>query len=114
MTSVNIKFLGDVAVITPQKNLVGSNETEELADCLKEITDSSNLSIVVDLTNISFMNSSGLGALIQGSKDARATGRRLTLCALNDRNRRLIEVLRLEKLFGICESQEKAVANFAA
>ncbi|MBB2911065.1 anti-anti-sigma factor [Streptosporangium becharense] len=60
--------------------------------------------VVVDMTGISFMDASGLTALIHADNRARARGVRLRLARVPDRIARLFRITRLDERFDIaCE-----------
>ncbi len=57
--------------------------------------------LVVNLQNVLFMDSSGLGALVRAMKKARADKVRLVLCSLNGQARMLFEQAGMDTLFEI-------------
>jgi anti-anti-sigma factor len=57
--------------------------------------------IAVDFTNVDFMDSSGLGALVVSLKKVREIDGRLALCAIHDQVRMLLELTSLETVFEI-------------
>lgn len=64
--------------------------------------------IVVDLAGVTFLDSSGLGALVAGLKAARARGAELRLAAPGAQVRELLRLTALERVFPIFESVEAA------
>ena len=113
MADVKLKYLDKVVVVSPQKDLVGYKETDNLAESLHQAIENGSKYIVVDLKKVSFMNSAGLGALIKAHKDAKAVGGSMKLCNLNERTHHLIALVKLEMEFDICTSEEEAIASFA-
>lgn len=113
MADVKLKYLNQVVVVSPQKDLVGYKETDNLAESLHEAIENGSKYVVVDLKKVSFMNSAGLGALIKANKDAKAAGSSMKLCNLNERNHHLIALVKLELVFDIYENEEEAIASFA-
>jgi anti-anti-sigma factor len=57
--------------------------------------------ILLDLTNISFMDSSGLGAMVTTLQRVRAKGSKLYLCSLNDQIKIILELTKMDKVFNI-------------
>jgi len=66
MSSVEKRLVGDVHVLTPHKSLVGGDETRDLTSAIQEVIASGTPHIVIDLGKVSFLNSTGLGALVAG------------------------------------------------
>jgi anti-anti-sigma factor len=57
--------------------------------------------ILIDLTNISFMDSSGLGAMVVTLQRVRSKGAKLYLCSLNDQIKIILELTKMDKVFDI-------------
>jgi len=60
------RVVGDIHVLIPRKGLMGGEETRELSAAIQEIAASGTPRIVIDLGKVSFMNSTGLGAMVAG------------------------------------------------
>ncbi|MEL4896202.1 STAS domain-containing protein [Crocosphaera sp. Alani8] len=63
--------------------------------------------VVIDFKNVSFMDSSGLGALVLSLKSVRAEGAKLFLCSVNEQVMMLLELTDMHKVFRIFESREE-------
>jgi anti-sigma B factor antagonist len=68
------------------------------------------LRLIVDLGDVSFIDSSGLGALISGLKVARAAGGYLRIARANDQARRILELTTLHRILTPYGSVEEALA----
>ena len=69
-------------------------------------------SIVLNLAEVPFIDSSGLGAVVRGMNSLRQAHGDLKLCNLTDHVRKVLEISHLAKLFDVHDSEEKAVAAF--
>ena len=69
-----------------------------LRDTLTELADGTR-DVVVDLTEVSFMDSTGLGALISGRELVREGGRKLVLVGVGGPVRRLFSITKLDQAF---------------
>ncbi|AFZ31427.1 anti-sigma-factor antagonist [Gloeocapsa sp. PCC 7428] len=58
---------------------------------------------VINLSQVDFMDSTGLVALITGLKAARESGCRLVLCHLPEPVKLILELTQLDSVFEICE-----------
>jgi anti-sigma B factor antagonist len=67
---------------------------------------------LIDFAESSYIDSSGLGALVSLSKRIREEGGELRLAGLNDDLRTLFELTKLNTLFQILDSRELALADF--
>jgi anti-sigma B factor antagonist len=86
----------------------------ELGDRLSIALDSGASSIVLDLTEVTFVDSMTLGTLVANAKRARAKGGELRLVVTGVPIRRILEVTLLDRLFPIDETREQALAAAAS
>lgn len=65
--------------------------------------------IVVDLSEVPYMDSSGVATLVEAMQIAVRNRTRLVLCGLQDRVRSILEISRLDTVFTIAGSQDEAL-----
>lgn len=70
--------------------------------------------VIVDLQNVPFVDSAGLGALIGSLKAARKRGRRLGLAAPAEDVRQILDVTNLRRVFEVHGTLEEALARASA
>jgi len=70
------------------------------------------LKIVINLSNVSYIDSSGLATLVEMLKRTRGYGGKMRLSNLAAKVKSLFEITKLEKLFEIFDTEEEAVSNF--
>jgi anti-sigma B factor antagonist len=80
---------------------------------LNAIVSEGRSELVVDLSGVSFMDSSGLAALVSGLKTARSTGGTLKLAGPQAQARLVFELTLMDQVFQIYESVEAALNSFA-
>ncbi|MFC1570424.1 STAS domain-containing protein [Candidatus Omnitrophota bacterium] len=68
--------------------------------------------IVINLKEVSYVDSSGLATLVEILKNMRAYGGKLKLTNLSDKVRGLFEITKLDKLFDIVADEDSAVGSF--
>ena len=66
--------------------------------------------IVVDLTYVPYMDSSGVASLVKLLSRARKGGAEVYLTDLTDRVRSVFEITRLDTVFTICDTEQEALA----
>ena len=66
--------------------------------------------LVIDLHEVPYMDSSGVATLVEAMQIARKSGGRLILCGLQTRVRSIFEIARLDSVFTIVDSAEKAAS----
>lgn len=70
-----------------------------------------NIRIVVDLSDVVFIDSSGLGALINGLKAARQVGGDLRIAAPNEQVRLVLQLTNMERVLSAYSTPELAFVN---
>ncbi|MBW4563027.1 MAG: STAS domain-containing protein [Mojavia pulchra JT2-VF2] len=63
--------------------------------------------VLVDFQDVTFMDSSGLGALVLAFKSLRAADIKLVLCSINEQVKILFELTSMDKVFEIFPSKEE-------
>ncbi|MEZ4733179.1 MAG: STAS domain-containing protein [Caldilineaceae bacterium] len=74
--------------------------------------DGSAKNIVVDLSGVDFIDSSGLAAIVQGMKQCRTGGGDLRLCETPPSIRMVLELTRLDQALHMFPNQESAMFSF--
>lgn len=69
--------------------------------------------VVLDMSRLAFVDSSGLGALISCLRQLNGRRGDLRLCAMSKTVRALFELMRMHRVFNIYDTREEAVRSFA-
>jgi len=83
-----------------------------LHDTLHELKEKNKANVVVDLSKVKFMNSSGLGMLISGMTTMRNAGGDLRLANVADRIQSLLVITKLITVFKHFDSVDEAVKSY--
>lgn len=67
--------------------------------------------VVVDLSGVGYIDSSGVASLVESLQTARKSGGKLALASVSDGALRVLQLARLDKVFTICDSVEQGVAE---
>jgi anti-anti-sigma factor len=105
-------LIGDVDRIAPQGRL-DAVTVPALETLLKEHFDGGHAKIVIDLSEVTYMSSSGLRALLQARKQAGALGGDLVLCCMSPRVREVFEMIGFTSLFKVFDHAAEAATAFA-
>lgn len=103
----------NVIVVELKGNILGGPDAATLNDQLHQLIDEGKKHVVVDLGQVTFMNSSGLGMLIGGLTTMRNAGGDLRLARPNDRVEGLLTITKLFTVFQTFDSIDAAVASYA-
>jgi anti-sigma B factor antagonist len=98
---------GHATVLTPIGEIDLSRAPSLRAHLVAAQSQSSHL--IVDLSEVPYMDSSGVATLIECMQTARRSGSSLVLCSLQSKVRSIFEIARLDVVFRIVDSAEKAL-----
>ena len=98
--SIDTKRTGDEALVKLSGEL-DMLSAPELSDELKEVLDGGATRVVVDMTDLEFMDSSGLSAILGAHQSAEERGATLTLFGPSERVIRLVNITGLGDVFEI-------------
>jgi anti-sigma B factor antagonist len=99
-SAVVIAFEGDV-------DLESSRQAREvLLECVGR-----KRALLVDLSQVTYIDSSGVAALVESFQSARKGGTTFALAAVSDAAMRVLQLARLDKVFTIFDSVEDGLAE---
>ncbi len=78
---------------------------------LREIRENRVARVVVNLSSVHYIDSSGVASLVEGLKASRDLGSRFILFGLSTAAREVLQLSRLLKVFEIYDSEEEALAR---
>ena len=106
-----VEKVGDVAVVViPVEELDASNAAEfkhDVAPVLEAHAD-----LILDLSRLRFVDSSGLGAFISCLRKLNARGGDVKLSGLSKQVRAVFELVRMHRVFDIFATRQEAVRAF--
>lgn len=70
--------------------------------------------ILIDLQEVTFIDSSGLGALVSALKMVRTRGGKLFICSINDQVRMLFELTSMDRVFKVYKDESTFKNEFTA
>jgi len=113
--SVEFEARGDIAILRLKGEFYGGKETDELDAKIKELQDSGNRKLVLNLSKARHMTTLPLGSLIKAHINYTKRGAQVRLCGVNDRIHHVLVVTRLILVFGddYQQTEEEAIASFA-
>ena len=108
----SVEKKGDVVVFTIQQKEVNHNNAASLKEKLfLEIADG-NSKIVLDMKNVTEMDSSGMGALLFGKRQANNAGGDLVLVSVAPAIQSMMRIAQLSRVFEIFSGVSEAVKSF--
>ncbi len=102
----------DIVKITIAEERMDAHNSGDLKEQMLQLFDEGKCNLVIDLGKVRFIDSSGLGALVSGFKNASAREGSLKLCCLQPQVRSMFELTRLHRVFEIFTNADEALKSF--
>jgi anti-anti-sigma factor len=87
--------------------ILDGKHTTQLRAEIDEVLSAGAKHILLDLKEVTFMDSSGLGGLVAALKDVRSAGGKLYICSINEQIRILFELTSMDQVFSIFANQDE-------
>jgi anti-sigma B factor antagonist len=88
-----------------------ANSPEIRKALLREIRETRTPKVVMNLTKVRYIDSSGVASLVEGLKASRDAGSRFILFGLSPAAREVLQLSRLLKIFEVYDNEEQALAS---
>lgn len=92
--------------------IVDINTSPEFKKAFDHFINEDHNKIVIDLTDVGYIDSSGLATLVEIFKKLRNAGGKFKLVGLSEKIKGLFEITKLDKLFDIKKDEEEAINSF--
>jgi anti-sigma B factor antagonist len=104
---------GVVTVLDLSGKLTIDDGAEFLKDKIKSLIFQQRTSVVLNLADVTYIDSGGLGELVASYSSLRKAGGTLKLLNISRRNHHLLSITRLVTVFDTFDSEDDAVRSFA-
>ena len=98
----------DCVVVTLDGRFDASN-ADAARETLKRVIDGNVSTVIVDLTQVPFIDSAGLSTLVSSLKRARSTGGNVLLSGVQPQTRTVFELTMLDRVFSIHPTAQAAL-----
>lgn len=106
------KELSGIMVLKMEGNMLGGPEASELNNVLHKLIDGGKKKIVVDLSDVALMNSSGLGMLIGGVTTMRNAGGDLKIAGAGEKVSQVFTITKVNKVIDLHATVKDAVERY--
>ena len=108
---ISKKSVGDIIVLT----IVGEIDlynAPEIKDIVNKLIEERSYSVIIDLEKVSYIDSSGIGALISSLSNLKKYQGGLKIINVYASVKKVFELTKLTSFFEIFDSEEEAIASF--
>ena len=111
--TLNTRQVGDVSVVDVAGRITLGEGSSALRDTLRELVSKNQKKILLNLGEVSYIDSSGIGELVSGFTTVTNNGGQLKLLNLAKRVKDLLQITKLYTVFDVHEDEAEAVRSFA-
>lgn len=109
---VTIQEVDGVSVIGLNGRIVLGEESWALREAVKGLLAGAKKKVVLNMSNVTYIDSAGLGILVATYVSAKAQGASIRLCALGQKFREVLQITRLLTIFEVYDTPAAAISSF--
>jgi anti-sigma B factor antagonist len=110
---LSTRQVGDVSVVDVAGRITLGEGSSALRDTLRDMVGKNHKKILLNLGEVSYIDSSGIGELVSGFTTVTNQGGQLKLLNLTKRVKDLLQITKLYTVFDVHDDEAKAVRSFA-
>ena len=110
---LSTRQVGDVSVVDVAGRITLGEGSSALRDLLREMVGKNQKKILLNLGDVSYIDSSGIGELVSGFTTVTNQGGQLKLLNLTKRVKDLLQITKLYTVFDVHDDEAGAVRSFA-
>jgi len=103
---------GDITILTVTGDLVIGEAESTFKKTVMRLLEEGRINLLVDLSAVGFLDSSGLGALVRALTQSQKEGGQTKLLNAGPQIRKLLQMTKLDSVFEIHDDMEAAVSSF--
>ncbi len=105
--------VGDVTVLDAAGRITLGEGASTFRDLIRELVNKGNRKILLNLSEVSYIDSSGIGEMVSGFTTVTNNGGHLKLVGLSKRVKDLLQITKLYTVFEAFDDEAAAVRSFA-
>lgn len=104
---------GDVMILQVSGKIMGGPDHEKFQGEIKELIAEGHVDVLLNMSKVSWVNSTGLGILVSAFHTLKKNSGRLKICEVNDRIDNILNVAQLKLVFETFDKCDEALASFS-
>lgn len=110
--NLKTEAVGNRMIIFVQEERLDAHNSDELKTEMNRLFATGAKELILDLKEVRFIDSSGLGVLVSGFKNASTNQGSLKLSGLQTQVRSMFELTRLHRVFDIFQTTDEALNSY--
>lgn len=105
--------VGDVTVIDAGGRITLGEGASAFRDIIRDMSAKGNKKLLLNLSEVSYIDSSGIGEMVSGFTTVTNNGGQLKLLGLSKRVKDLLQITKLYTVFEVFDDEAEAVRSFS-
>ena len=110
---LNTRQVGDVTVIDAAGRITLGEGASAFRDTVRDLATKGEKKILLNLSEVSYIDSSGIGEMVSGFTTVTNHGGQLKLLGLSKRVKDLLQITKLYTVFEVFDDEAAAVRSFS-
>ena len=104
--------MGEVTVVDASGRITLGDGASTFRDTVRELVGAGNKKLLINMAEVSYIDSSGIGELVSGFTTVTGQGGQMKLLKLTNRVKDLLQITKLYTVFEVSDDEAAAVASF--
>ena len=109
---IETRTVGDVHILDCSGKITLGEGTMAIRNTVREVLKNGGKKIILNLSEVNYIDSSGIGELVSTYTTVTNQGGQLKLLNLTKKIQELLQITKLLTVFSVYDSEQKAVASF--
>jgi anti-sigma B factor antagonist len=110
---IETRTIGDVQILDCSGKITLGEGTMAVRNRVRDILKSNGKKIILNLANVNYIDSSGIGELVSTYTTVANSGGQLKLLNLTKKIQELLAITKLLTVFQVFDNEQKAIASFS-
>jgi anti-sigma B factor antagonist len=110
--NISNKQVGDVSIVALKGRIVLGEGSSALRERIKSLVGDGKKKIVLNMENVTYIDSAGLGTLVAAHISAKKQGAALFLSDLGNKFHEVLQITRLLTVFNVYATEVEAISSF--
>ena len=106
---VQMRTVDDATILAP-KGDIDLSRAPSFRTHISAVQSKKPRKLIIDLAGVPYMDSSGVATLVEAMQNARRSGGKLILCAMQEKVRSIFEIARLDMVFTIVGTADEGLS----
>jgi anti-sigma B factor antagonist len=110
---IEMRTIGDIRILDCSGKITLGEGTMAVRNTVRDILKDNGKKIILNLANVNYIDSSGIGELVSTYTTVTNNGGQLKLLSLTKKIHELLQITKLLTVFQVFDSESAAIASFS-